>query len=206
MSGCAAADGEAIDDAEQPAQQSEAAVVPEAESEAIPRSINIDIVGAVIGPMKSDSNPWDGFGSVPAGVGEALGVALGAPAPYVAVASFLQTAAANSLSKPDPFGTATLNDSNAITLANADNNTENTFTPNWPGRPGWRNVAYSTDLRIRVTLQDEDIWYHDDIGVIEINSRDIAAAWASQHVYPVNVADQSSRQLLFVMLSVTPGS
>ncbi len=172
----------------------------------VPDTIDISLVSALIGPGKSDKTQWDGFGDVPDSVTTGLAAALGA-GPYAPVLGFMTSAAIASVSKPDPFGYAQVNYQGTweldTDLANENDNTEDTFTPQWPENPGWQNVPYSKNLRVRIVLQDEDISNHDDMGKLEINAAHIEAAWAAQKVHQIRVADQTYNQVLYFGISVT---
>jgi hypothetical protein len=169
---------------------------------AVPASLTIEVVSALIGPSKVDHTEWDGPGKIPDSVVTGLAAALGA-GQFAPVLSYMATEAAKAVSKPDPFGFMEVNAEGQWVSYQGLVTVDDTFTPQWPGPPGWTGVPYSKSLRIRVNLSDEDVAYDDPIGVAEINGSDIAAAWAAQKVYQVRVAEQTSNQILYIGISVT---
>jgi hypothetical protein len=140
-----------------------------------------------------------------------LATALGLPGTG-GILNFMSSAAVQALSKPDPIGSAELNQGAGFDpasdreLANIDNNTEDTFEPTWPGAPGWRSVKLSVDLKVRVTIQDEDFFYNDDVGVATATAEDITAAWLDGRTYWVRVDSQTNNQLLAIAIQVTTGT
>ena len=167
------------------------------------RIATIEVVDAVISPGKVNQDVWDTVGKVPADVWSGLATALGASEPFAAVTGFLQTQSP-LLPRPDPYGTATLlstfsaEDSVEYPLATNDNNLQDTFTPTWPTRSHWEDVPLTPDLRVRVSLTDEDLSDHDPIGVVELNLQQIEAAIAAGQVVHVKVSSQGTSQILFV--------
>ncbi|MBA3461060.1 MAG: hypothetical protein H0T46_13935 [Deltaproteobacteria bacterium] len=171
-----------------------------------PERINIRIVGAVLAPAMADGSQWDLESQVSSDLLVDLAAMLLETDAYNKVLGLIARPLVQNLSKPDTYGTAELlgsSNSSQVTLATESNNTEDTFVPNWPGSPGWSNVTLSNTTRVRVTLREEDLFLDDDAGVVELNHADLEAAWTSQRVFPVAVADQSSRQVLFVLVSVS---
>ncbi len=172
------------------------------------RVVSVQVLDAVISPGKATKDAWDGFGTVPDSVWSGLAAALGAPAPAGAVIAFLGGQAVAALEKPDPFGTASIHSQSVansgveISLATTSNNLEDTLLPSWPTPPRWDNVPLTSDLRVRITLLDEDLSNHDPIGVVELNASDLDAAARANQLYEVRVDDQSNGQLLFVGVSV----
>ena len=169
------------------------------------RMATIEVVDAVISPGKSNHTVWDAVGTVPNDVWSGLATALAASEPFGAVTGFLNTQSP-LIPRPDPFGTATLlstysaEDGVDSPLATNDNNLQDTFTPTWPTRSHWEDVALTSDLRVRVSLTDEDLSEHDPIGVVELSSHDIDAAIAAGQVLHVKVSGQATGQILFVGL------
>jgi hypothetical protein len=185
---------------------------------ALPSIVAIDMLGALIGPSKSNGAEWDGTGSIPTEI--VVGLAAAAGQPEVGpLLNFMQQSAIKSLSAPDAYGIAELDPYGiaeldpygngfdttlTITLATPDNNTGNTFQPSWPlPVPGWRSVPFGPGLKVRVTLKDEDIANPDDIGTATINYEDLVEAWTAQDSHWVRVDDQTNRQLLAVQVQVS---
>jgi hypothetical protein len=170
----------------------------------LPARVRVSLVDAQIGPGKVDGSHWDGAGTVPPSVTSGLLAALGAPDPYAAVVNTLSSVSANSLDRPEPVGTAELFTAagpGGTLRLNAD---RDTFTPIWFGTPTWERVPLEPATRIRVTLRDRDVMFDDPMGVAEIGYSDLVAALRAGRVYPVRVAEQTYRQILFVGISVLP--
>ena len=176
----------------------------EANGYMVPPVVDIRIVGAVIGVGVAEGIEWDSFSAIDEQLIEDVLEALFGPSPYLSIIALLATPAVQAMSAPDAFGTATVDGSQQITLATVGNNSENTFQPIWPGSPGWSGVEFDDDIRIAVSLTDEDVFFeHDDIGIVELNAVDIRNAWRSSQVFAVDVSDQTDEQLLFVRISVS---
>lgn len=179
----------------------------------LPDSVTIEMLGALIGPGKSDGTEWDGPGKIPDDVVTGLATALGSPE-IAPILNFAQGAAYQALSKPDPYGIAQLNwdgsgfdPAQTISLATVDNNRQDTFTPDWPmdasgALPGWATVPFTPDLQIRVDLDDEDLTAPDHIGTVTIDFPDLKKAWESKKSYWILTGDPT-KQLLAVQVQVT---
>lgn len=174
----------------------------------LPKYVNVEIIQSLIGPSKSDGYEWDGLGApVTSAVIEGLTVALGYPG-VSKLAAYFATPAVQSLSKPDPFGTADLDWNGGgfgygIILADINTNMEDTFQPLWLGVRGWSMVPLSTSLKVRVRLLDEDLANHDAIGEATISYAEILNALAAGGTYWVRVENQTLRQLLAIGIQVT---
>ena len=170
--------------------------------------VSIQVLDAVISPGKTSHEPWDGVGAIPSSVWTLLTSALGAPEPFNAVVAFFGNAAVAQLDKPDPFGSAVLFSQTSTqsgvqhTLATTSDNLEDTFQPTWPTPARWDGIPLTTDLRVQISLLDEDLSDNDPIGVVELNTTDLEQALTSNQVFHVNVADQAGAQILFVGVSV----
>jgi hypothetical protein len=170
--------------------------------------VSIDVVDAVISPGMANKEAWDGIGTIPSEVWSGLTAALGAPQPYSAVITFFGDQLIQQLDNPEPFGTAELlsqsspDDGVSHVLATTTSNQEDTLIPLWPTPGRWSGVSVTSDLRVRVTLFDEDLSNHDPIGVVELNSQDIEDAIRAGQVFHARVTDQGNGQILFIGLSV----
>jgi len=170
------------------------------------RWVSVTIKGAIIAPAKADGNPWDGFGSVDQGVLQAVADALVGTNPVAAVLAALGNPALLAVSKPDPYGWAqasafgTIGD--AYWLAEKPPAMQDTVTPTWPYGWYYQNVPIDSDVRIAVTVIDDDLSSDDAIGSAEINSNDLKDALAAQQRFEVRVDDQTAGQLLFIGISV----
>jgi hypothetical protein len=177
-----------------------------------PANVEIDIVGAYIGPAKADGTCWDGVEcTIDQATRDKVAMALAetgsSEAVAAAVAVALSGLAQGAYGPPDPLGVATLwnngNWSSPLNLATPDNNQEDTFTPQWPGDPtqdnkiGWQ-APFGEDFRVHVKLSDEDLVNDDPIGDVDINYADVVAALQAGETYPVRVADQGTGLILFI--------
>ncbi len=161
--------------------------------------LNIDILGALIGPGKSDRTQWDGFGDVPEELW--LTVAILVEMPVNDVLDFLSRAAVQSLAKPDPFGTVELDLGDGWEQPMELANRSNTFQPLFDDAI-YTNIPVETQLRMKVELWDEDVNFDDPIGAVIISKDDILAARDAGGSYWVNVASQSIGQIIFVQIAV----
>jgi hypothetical protein len=189
-----------------PAPQGGEASTPQ---ESIPDTVNVELLGALIGPGKLDNTQWDGAGTVPPEVLEAIATAAGLPGTG-AILGVIQSAAYQALSKPDPLGSAELNEGGGfdslftIALTSVASNEEDTFAPSWPQPyPGWKDVPFGNGTQVRVTVLDEDLASNDNIGVATINFDDLKEAWDAQDSHWVRVDDQTNGQLLALQVQVT---
>jgi hypothetical protein len=168
------------------------------------------MLGALIGPSKSNGAEWDGPGSIPTAVVDGLATVAGQPE-VGPLLDFMQQSAIKSLSAPDPYGIAELDPDGSgfdptltITLATPDNNMKDAFQTSWPlPVPGWRSVPFGPGLKVRVTLKDDDLVNPDDIGTATINYEALVKAWTAQDSHWVRVDDQTNRQLLSVQVQVS---
>ena len=171
------------------------------------RLVSLTVEDALVGPGLQDGSEWDGPRDVPAEAWQALDAALASVNPFLAVTQFFGQDVIDALSKPDAIGTADLaidgsfDPTNSLVLADAGSNQEDTFTPIWPGAPGWEHVPLVDGLQVRVTLFDEDLSENDPIGVAILSSDDVEAALDAGEIVHVQVDDQTNRQLLFVGIS-----
>lgn len=179
-----------------------------------PTFVNIEVISILAGPGKVDGTQWDDTDKVPQEVWDGLAAALGFPGAGK-VLDFMESAAAQSLNKPDPYGMAELDWAGTgfdpkfnMALGTVDNNTEDTFLPIWPqisgyGMPGWHKVYFTMDLKVRITLWDEDLVNDDDMGILTLDGSAIGAAWEAGGTYWVRVENQTQKQVLAVALQVT---
>lgn len=164
--------------------------------------IAIYLKGAVIGPAKTNGSAWDTCKLDSSAVAQVIS-AVTTGATFNAVVSLLQSSMFSALCMPDPEGTATLYvDGMAHSSVPLRSTSEDTFTPQWIGSPGWTNVPYSNRFRINVSLKDTDIFSDDVIGTADINQSHFKTALDKQEVVQVNVSSQSSNQILFIGISV----
>jgi hypothetical protein len=148
---------------------------------------------------------------IPPKVFSDLAIALGAIDPVAAVVGVLAGPTLNSAisasQKPDVFGTVRLDVGGKVGtefwLIPRGQQMDDSFRPSFPSGSFYQHVPIDADVRIRVALADADALDDDDaIGIAVINSADLMAALASQKKFEVNVADQTSSQLVFIGISV----
>ena len=188
---------------ERQAAEAEAARVQAAEAERAEADSHrtVSMVGVLAGPGKADGTQWDGMGAqVTSEVTGAIGTALAASNPAVAVASALAGPAANALEKPDVAGYADLYEDQRLVSRVQLEKKQDTFTPQW-GQAQWSNVDIRK-ARVRVVLVDMDLTDNDDMGTAEVDSRQLAVAAETGGVYAAPVYDQTNKQILFIALSV----
>jgi hypothetical protein len=180
------------------------------------RYVSVTFKDAIIGPGKVDQTSWDvgsagGTFRIPDDVLNALGTALAGGDPVGGSIAVLAGPALNSAidatAKPDAFGTVSGTAFGTMTdvfdLAQRSEAIQNNYTPIWP-RNGFTliNAPIDCDVRLDVTLQDEDILDDDPIASVEINSNDLKDALSAQQKFYVRVDDQSVQQLLFLGITV----
>lgn len=175
-----------------------------------PAIVTVRVEGVVLGPAKLGGNKWDG-GPISAGDLKRFNdtltkFAVGSGNVYVAgaaVVATIGTLAMGFMDKPDAVGAAELYiDSKLVGKRIALPKVQDSFTPRWPGLV-WEHVPLDRDVRIRIELADYDFGKANDvIGTVMVNSADLRRALSDGRVFPVNVADQSSNQLVAVQVSV----
>jgi hypothetical protein len=182
--------------------------------ESIDSLLEISIRGAIIAPAAPDGKTWDGNTTVAsdetnAAIGKLIATAVSAAAdPYVAISQIIAKAANEAYDMPDVRGFAELNyegqweikETFAVQTDTYNNN--DTITPGWTD-VSWVNVPYSKDLRVRITLFDQDVINDDSIGEVTLNAGDISAAYQSGTDYRVLVNNQGNGEILFVIISVS---
>ncbi len=177
----------------------------------LPATVNLEILGVLVGPAKASGEAWDGGGFISQATLNAVFEAMIGDSPYSDVLSVMTSAGIAALAMPDPMGVAEIDVGNGFetptSLAVAANNTENTFAPTWPAPPppGWIQAPVSPQLRVRITLEDEDVVFHDAIGTAVLTYDHILATWNKGGAAHIAVDDQTDGQLLFVTLAVKPG-
>jgi len=170
-----------------------------------PTFASVSLVGVTIGPGKSDGSQWDGFFSMPAGLALEVARDMDAPNDYVVTLDLLNRVS-QGLAKPDIYGETqllvggTLASSLVLPLG-----AEDSFTPTW-NRIGWQHVPLDEDVRLRVSLMDEDMTSDDPVGVFELSTAELRAAMNAGSVLQVDVAAQTQQQVLFCAIAVSKES
>lgn len=175
-----------------------------------PAVVTVRVEGVVIGPAKLGGNKWDG-GPIAAADLKRFNdtltkFAVGSGSPYVAGAALISTIgtmAMGFMDKPDAQGAAELYvDSKLVGKRIPLGKVQDSFTPRWAGLV-WEHVPLDRDVRLRIELADYDLGKANDIiGNAIVNSADLRRALADGRVFPINVADQTSNQLVAVQVSV----
>jgi len=177
---------------------------------ALPEKVKIQIEGAVIAPGKEDGTQWDAgfFGAkkVPAGVIKgiltaATGISGGTAAIIAPILSKMSESAIEALKKPDVTGTATLIFPKGFESVHLSK-IQDSFTPKWTDS-GWSNVSFTSDLKVRVSLEDSDLRLNDPIGDAILTYKHFLAALKSGEIYFVQVLGQTSNQAVFISISVS---
>lgn len=154
--------------------------------------------------MKVSRLPWDGTGgAIDEGTWGELAFAMGAADPYTAAIGMLASLVDAGTARPDPRGTALLYDAHDEVELDMPMEFKNTYTPTWSDVT-FHGVPTSNDIRLRITLIDQDVMEDDPIGVAELTQLDLEAARTAGRVHHVQVNDQTQNQILFVGVSVLP--
>ncbi len=162
----------------------------------------VSFVDALIGPAKVSGLPWDGTGgAVDEGTWGELGFALGAADPYTAAVGILASLADAGTARPDPKGRALLYDAYDEVELEIPIEFKDTFTPTWSDVT-FHGVPTTGDVRVRITLIDQDVMEDDPIGVVELTQEDLEAARVAGRIHHVQVSDQAQNQILFVGIAV----
>jgi len=183
----------------------------DAEQQELPAAVNIRIDSALIRPWDPQQELWDDSQKISAQDIEALAAAFDATNPYAKVLGLLAEVPLSHWAPPDPYGhVSVLTDgswSEPTTLSTPDDNDDNTLAPVFDVTLD--SIPLDDDLRVRVTLIDEDDFLSGDddpIGNIELSSDDIIAALDSGGVVAIATEDQGLGTILFVSISVTPAA
>jgi hypothetical protein len=164
--------------------------------------MRVSIVDALIGPAKVSGLPWDGTGdAVDEGTWGELAFALGGVDPYSAAAGILASLADSGTARPDPKGRVLLYNAHEEIELELPMEFKNTYTPTWSDAT-LHGVPTSSELRLRVTLIDQDVMDDDPIGVVELTQSDLEAARVAGRVHHLQVNEQAQNQILFIGVSV----
>lgn len=170
-----------------------------------PTFASVSLVGVTIGPGKSDGSQWDGFFSMPAGLALEVARNMEAPNDYMVTLDLLNRAS-QGLAKPDIYGeTQLLVGGTVASSLVLPLGAEDSFSPTWT-HIGWQHVPLDEDVRLRVSLMDEDMTSDDPVGVFELSTADLRAAMNAGTVLQVDVAAQTQQQVLFCAIAVAKES
>jgi hypothetical protein len=134
-------------------------------------------------PSKVGGAQWVGTGRISPEVAHGLQMALELSNPYGAALEVLAGPAMAGIERPEPKGfAAAVFRGQEGPRATLESSQRDTLTPIWKGPPSWPSVPLERDVRIRVTLIDEDLVVDDAIGTFEIGHDDLVAALRSGHV------------------------
>ena len=170
----------------------------------LPEFVTVVLEQVLIRPyIVADGTNWDGTGSASRQIIDAVTTALLGPTPFAQVTSILIDQLIANTAAPDAFGSATLYvDATPYeqNLPLRDDEYVPVFGVSWDSVP----LASSADVRLRVSLTDQDLADNDQIGVASVSFDEILAALASGDIYPVQVSEQGNGQILFVTVQVIP--
>ncbi|WP_203142727.1 hypothetical protein [Marinobacter mangrovi] len=185
-----------------------------AADKALPQKLDIEFLSALIGPVKVNGKPWDAAANINRTAVSMISDMI-APGSGIAASSVVSAVAKDApqgTSAPDVIGyvvqkgttTTSLAKVAGIPLALALNRqkTQDSYTPRFYAEyQGW--PVYE-GTRFQVQLWDKDLIRNDQIAVVELNYDQLSQAAKSEKPVWINVADQSMKQLLYILISVTP--
>jgi hypothetical protein len=160
----------------------------------------ISITGAVMAPYMIDGTEWDGPGKAGPEAAKAYATALMSSNPYGAVMGVLASPTLSMMAKPDTSGSVELWVGGRRIQTIALDKKQDTFTPQW-SHVTFQRVDIES-ARVRIILIDRDAFQDDPAGVVELGPPHFHTAVKVGTVYPADVHTQSSRQILFVNISV----
>ena len=193
------------------ADSNEGEGVPEEEEPfVLPAVVSVRIESAVIRPWDGSNELWDDSQQVTQEEISMLAEILGAPSPYDQVAASIAELAIDHWAPPDAYGFAEVFVDGAwgmrVTIADENDNFDNTFVPTFVDRPGWDGLPLDESLRVAVTLIDEDdllTGEDDPIGNVVIDYDAIVAAVKAGGVHQVATHSQATGTILFIGISVS---
>lgn len=178
-----------------------------------PTYLDIEILSALIGPLKVNDRPWDSKSSVnPSAVALVSEMMLpGSGAAASSVISAVKSAAPHGTAAPDVIGYIVQRGptikalvsvaGTPMALALKHQKTQDSYTPrffaNYQGWPVFEGT------RFQIQLWDADLLENDQIAVVEINYKHLLDAAEKGKPTWINVADQSLNQLLYILVSVS---
>jgi hypothetical protein len=175
----------------------------------LPATVAINVESAVIRPWDDANELWDDSQQVSQEEISALMELLGTPEPYAEIAGMVAELGIDHWAPPDPYGFAEVFVDGTwrerLVVVDDMQNFDNTFAPTFAMRPGWSDLALNEELRVAVSLTDEDdllTGEDDPIGTVVIDYDDIVAALKQGGVYQVPTHDQGTGTILFVGISV----
>lgn len=173
---------------------------------ALPQNVTIILEQVLIRPyIVADGTNWDGLGSASQGVVDSVTTALLGASPYAQVLSILVDQLNANTAAPDSFGTATLfvdGSPSEQALPLIDDEYVPVFGVSWESVP----FSEAQDVRLRVSLTDQDVSDNDQIGVATVSHDDLLSALAAGDTYPANVSEQGNGQILFITVQVIPSN
>jgi hypothetical protein len=172
------------------------------------KTFAIEVVNATIRPAKLGGAPWDGFGTIPPDVINAVSTAVAASNPSAAVAIALAPIANKKFEPPDVAGTVELFVGAAVAQTELLAREQDSYVPSWHPSARFSGVILDDRVRLRVHLVDKDTGSaigvnetDDEIGTVYVNAEQLRAALAKGAVHQVRVDDQNP-QLLLVGIAV----
>jgi hypothetical protein len=169
--------------------------------------VDIEFHGAVIGPCDGGA-AWDSMGRCNGSSQDAASyvaaLLTGIPAMDV-VSGYVTDWAA----PPEAVGTAQFRTGSGwsprLCLGRPDNNSEDSFHPDFPGNPSFRGLELAPHMSVLISLEDEDFNGNDEIGQCLITSAQIENyLYTGQSRVQVDCSSQTANRLLTVEISVYP--
>lgn len=178
----------------------------------LPGTVDIRVVGVVIGPCDSKNETWDGSTALTQEMISQLGNFNAKAKVASAVLTFLDSFVLSQWDAPDVKGTATIDLGDGagygteIELANDGNNAEDSYRPQFPGPPEWTGVKTSKDMKVKLHLVDED-WGNflnpdDFIADVVLDYDNLLKAYAAGEPTMINVAGQTMDLVMLVSVQV----
>lgn len=179
----------------------------------LPTLTDIYVVGALIRAWDNSNLQWDGSGTVSMALRDDVSSLLTSSMnPYALVGAIASRVAAEGMSvtaAPDVYGTAWISVNGmaqpdaTVSLMPTD---EDAYQVDFDAPMGWR-VPGDATIRVTVRLEDQDVFYDDAIGTVDLDEEDFREAWnaSPDGLYWIQVSDQMT-PILFLRVLVRAGS
>ena len=164
----------------------------------VPHPVDVEILGAVVGPSTSDLQAWDGIGHISPEDRAAAIARAGEIDPTAGQATAAFLAFLDATSAPDPAGDASSGGQRVMLAENPD-----TFTARWSGAT-LRGLVLKENPVVSVRLEDQDTAFDapDPIATVTIDAATLRRALRSGEPWAVDTAEVTNGQLLWVTLAV----
>jgi hypothetical protein len=167
--------------------------------------VDIEFHGAVIGPCDGGA-AWDSMGRC-SGSSQNVASQVAALLSGTPVAQVVGSYVTDWAAPPDAVGTAQFRTASGwsprLCLGRPDNNSEDSFYPDFPGNPSFRGLELAPHMSVLISLEDEDFNGNDEIGQCLITSAQIENyLYTGQTRVQVDCSSQTGNRLLTVEISV----